>query len=124
LDQSDTLAVGPEHSSFETTTPLQRFFGRVGDCRGFGAVFSTGRRYQKRFALSSSMKTRAMEFEERAGLEKSHFKNALFWLKSAAEAGLFNDPAVCDQARKDPDLAVLVERDEFRGIIGPPGMKF
>ncbi len=62
--------------------------------------------------------------EERVGLEKSHIETALFWLKSAAEAGVFKDPAVCDQARKDRDLAILVERDEFRGIIGPPGVKF
>jgi hypothetical protein len=37
---------------------------------------------------------------------------------------LFNDPAMCDQAKKDPDLAVLARRDEFRQIIDPPEVKF
>jgi hypothetical protein len=62
--------------------------------------------------------------EERAALEKSHIMNALSWLRLAGEAGLFRDPAMCDQAKKDPDLAVLAQRDEFRQIVEPPRVKF
>jgi tetratricopeptide (TPR) repeat protein len=61
---------------------------------------------------------------ERAALEQSHIKNALSWLKSAAEIGLFNDPVMRDQAKNDPDLAILAPLGEFRQIVDGSQVKF
>ncbi len=62
--------------------------------------------------------------QERAGREKAQIKNALSWLKLAADLGLFNDPAFCEQVKKDPDLSILVPLDEFRRIIEASRVKF
>jgi serine/threonine protein kinase/tetratricopeptide (TPR) repeat protein len=62
--------------------------------------------------------------EQRAGLEKAYIKSALLWLKSAAEVGLFNNPVMCDEAKNDPDLAILAPLGEFRQIVDGSLVKF
>ena len=57
---------------------------------------------------------------QRSRLVEAHIKDALRWLKSAREAGFFDDQRVRDHAKNDPDLAMLAELDEFRRIIEPP----
>ena len=59
----------------------------------------------------------------RARLEKSHIENALQWLRSARESGLFKNAVMRDVANKDPDLAAIASLDEFRRIIAPAGAK-
>ena len=55
--------------------------------------------------------------QERARLVEIHSIEALRSLKGAAMTGFFREPANRDWARKDPDLAILAERDEFRTLI-------
>jgi hypothetical protein len=50
-------------------------------------------------------------------LAEAHIADALRWLKEAAKTGFFRDPANRKQARNDNDLAILIERDEFRRLI-------
>ena len=63
------------------------------------------------------MTTREFRPKSAAHLEKSHIENALRWLRSARESGLFKNAAMCDLANKDPDLAAIASLDEFRRII-------
>ena len=58
-----------------------------------------------------------MSLEQRERLVESHILEALQWLKSAADAGLFHDPSVHDQATRDADLTLLAGRPEFRNLI-------
>jgi hypothetical protein len=58
--------------------------------------------------------------EERMGLEKVYIKDALEWLRSAAESGLFNDPEMRNHAKKDPDLTAVASLVEFRQIVEAP----
>jgi hypothetical protein len=58
--------------------------------------------------------------EERMGLEKVYIKDALEWLRSAAESGLFNDPEMRNHAKKDPDLTAVASLVEFRRIVEAP----
>jgi hypothetical protein len=55
---------------------------------------------------------------QRARLAESHIADAMRWLKAAADAGLFRNPASRDQAEKDSDLEILRDRAEFRRLIG------
>jgi hypothetical protein len=57
---------------------------------------------------------------QRSTLVESHIKSATRWLNSARDAGLFKKPGMIEQAKKDPDLAILADRAEFRQIIEPP----
>jgi serine/threonine protein kinase len=59
--------------------------------------------------------------DQRSRLVEDHIKNALDWLRSAREAGLFNEKSTRDHAKKDEDLAILAEIADFRQIIEPPG---
>ena len=61
--------------------------------------------------------------DQRARLVESDIANALRWLKSAANAGFFKDPAVRDHARKDPDLEILRDLPEFHRLIESNGAK-
>ncbi len=58
--------------------------------------------------------------QERMGLEKSYIKDALEWLRSAGESGLFNDPEMRNLAKKDPDLTAVASLVEFRRIVEAP----
>jgi eukaryotic-like serine/threonine-protein kinase len=49
--------------------------------------------------------------------------DALHSLEGAAATGFFRDPAIRDWARKDPDLAILASRDEFRKLVAPDLVK-
>ena len=86
------------------------------DRYNIGCVFA-------RSAASISGDTR-LSREEREALRQSHVKNALSWLKSAAETGLFNDPAMCEEAKNDPDLAILAPLGEFQKIVGASPVKY
>jgi hypothetical protein len=55
--------------------------------------------------------------DQRVRLAEAHIADALRWLKEAAKTGFFRDPANRKQARNDNDLAILIERDEFRRLI-------
>ena len=55
--------------------------------------------------------------EERAHRAETHITDALHSLKAAATTGFFRDPVKSDWARKDPDLAILAERDEFQKLV-------
>jgi len=55
--------------------------------------------------------------EERARLVESDIRDALRWLQCAALSGFFKEPANRDHASKDPDLAILAGRAEFRKLI-------
>jgi hypothetical protein len=57
---------------------------------------------------------------DRSRLVDSHTTNALAWLKSAHDAGVFDKPGMRDYAKKDPDLAILADRPEFKQIVEPP----
>jgi tetratricopeptide (TPR) repeat protein/predicted Ser/Thr protein kinase len=56
--------------------------------------------------------------EKRAPLVEARIADALRWLEGAATTGFFLDPAHRDWARKDPDFAILADRDEFRKLTG------
>ena len=47
------------------------------------------------------------------------FTQALAWLKCGADSGFFNDRAMREHARKDPDLSILGRRPEFQTLIEP-----
>jgi hypothetical protein len=55
--------------------------------------------------------------KDRKRLAESRIAEALGWLKSAARLGFFRDPASREYARRDPDFAILANRDEFRRVI-------
>jgi hypothetical protein len=54
---------------------------------------------------------------QRAILVETHVKDALRWLKSTAETGVFNDATQREAALKDPDLKILRDRPQFRQLI-------
>jgi serine/threonine protein kinase len=81
------------------------------DCYNCACVYS--------LAIRAVRDNTRISAEERARLEKSHIENALQWLRSARESGLFKNAAMCDDANKDPDLAAIASLDEFRRIIAP-----
>jgi hypothetical protein len=58
-----------------------------------------------------------LPFNERARLAESRISDALRWLKSSAEAGLFKNPDARVQAKSDPDLEILRDRAEFRLLL-------
>jgi eukaryotic-like serine/threonine-protein kinase len=58
--------------------------------------------------------------DQRVRLVETQILDALQWLKSAADAGLFQNPAMRDSAAKDPDLMILAGRNEFQQLIKPP----
>jgi eukaryotic-like serine/threonine-protein kinase len=55
--------------------------------------------------------------QERARRVEAQIADALRWLEGAATTGFFRDPAIRDWAQKDPDLAILAERGEFRKLV-------
>ncbi len=61
--------------------------------------------------------------DQRAPLVESHVADAIQWLKAAAKAGFFSDPANRDHAKKDPDLEILRDRPEFRQLVELSGTK-
>jgi serine/threonine-protein kinase len=77
------------------------------------------------FALcaASAQNDRRILPAQRTRLVESHVREALRRLTSAAKAGFFNDPAMRDAAKKDPDVAILAGRPEFRAIIEAPQIK-
>jgi hypothetical protein len=54
---------------------------------------------------------------ERDRLFRSHGRQALHWLKSAADRGFFRDAKQRDGAKKDSDLGILRDRPEFRQLL-------
>jgi tetratricopeptide (TPR) repeat protein len=61
--------------------------------------------------------------EQRKALEKSDLDDAMQWLRAAAAAGLFADPAQREHAKADPDLATLRNRKEFGELLESAGAK-
>jgi tetratricopeptide (TPR) repeat protein len=57
--------------------------------------------------------------EKRAHLVEARIADALRWLEGAATTGFFRDPAKQGWAKRDPDLAILADREEFRKLIEP-----
>jgi len=55
--------------------------------------------------------------DERARLVESDIRVAIRWLQCAASSGFFKEPGNRDHARKDPDLAILAGRAEFRKLL-------
>jgi len=74
------------------------------------------------FAASAQNDIRSSP-DQRTRFVESHVSNALHWLKSAAEKGYFKDADQREHAKKDPDLAILAGRAEFREIVDPPQTK-
>jgi tetratricopeptide (TPR) repeat protein len=72
---------------------------------------------------TSVEKDTSVRLEQRSRLIDTYMKDAIRWLACAAEAGFFNDAAMRDRAKKDSDLAILVDRPEFLRIIEPPQTK-
>ena len=85
------------------------------DCYNLGCVFAR--------CAEASRDDKQLPPDDRARLVESRITDAMRWLRLAAEAGFFNDPTTRDQARIDPDLVILVQRDEFRQLIAPPETK-
>ncbi len=54
---------------------------------------------------------------DRFEVAKAHYRQAISALQNAARAGFFRDAAMRDYARKDSDLRVLHNRDEFHLIL-------
>jgi serine/threonine protein kinase len=61
--------------------------------------------------------------DQRLRLVNSHISDALHWLRTAAKAGFFRDPAMRAEAKKDPDLEILRNHPEFRQLIEAPAPK-
>ena len=74
------------------------------------------------FAAAAERDTRSSR-EERKRLFESRVAQALGWLKAAGQSGIFDDPAHREYARRDPDLTILVDRDEFRALLERPVAK-
>ena len=60
--------------------------------------------------------------DQRGPRKESHHERHA-WLKLAADGGLFKNPAMCEQAEKDPDLAALRPLEEFRRLIAASVVK-
>ena len=71
------------------------------------------------FALSAALvqKDGKLPADKRSRQAEKHVGDALWWLKSAADAGFFRDPKQREHAKKDEDLKILWDRDEFRRIV-------
>ena len=54
---------------------------------------------------------------------ESYITDAICWLRSAADTGIFRDRAMRDQAKKDPDVAILRDNEKFRQLVEPPQAK-
>jgi tetratricopeptide (TPR) repeat protein len=74
------------------------------------------------FATAAKSDTHA-SVEERNRRAESRIADALGCLSSAAGLGYFRNPASREYARKDPDLAVLANRDEFRHLTDQDVLK-
>ncbi len=57
--------------------------------------------------------------DERTRLAETHIGEAIRRLKAAEAAGFFREPASREQARADPDLAILANNDEFQKMVNP-----
>ncbi len=57
--------------------------------------------------------------EKRANLVEARIADAIRWLNGAATTGFFRDLDNRGWAKRDPDLAILAERDDFRKLIEP-----
>ena len=60
---------------------------------------------------------------ERSRRVEGHIADALHWLEGAAITGHFRDPAIRDSAKRESDLAILADRDEFRKLTAPDFVK-
>jgi tetratricopeptide (TPR) repeat protein len=78
--------------------------------------------YHAASAAAAASNTRVPP-DRRASVDDPHIKDALRWLKLAAETGFFNVPAQRDNALKDPVLASLHDNPEFRRLIEPAKTK-
>ncbi len=96
----------------EIVPPAPRIIGE--DCYNLACIFSR--------SASAIRNDQSIASDQRAKRE-AHIANALRWLKAAAEAGFFRDPVIRDHAKKDPDLAILRDRPEFRQLVEPSGAK-
>jgi eukaryotic-like serine/threonine-protein kinase len=56
-------------------------------------------------------------------LVNSHISDAMRWLNAARDARYFDNAEARDDAKKDPDFAILTDRPDFREIIEPPQNK-
>ena len=79
------------------------------DCYNLACIYSR--------SAANAQNEKSGSLDQQARLIESHVLDALRWLRSAAKAGLFKDPAQRDQAKKDPDLEILRNRKEFRQFI-------
>ena len=90
------------------------------DCTGVNC-YNLGCLYAR--CAASVRKNPSVSPEQQERLFESHVANALLWLKSAADAGFFSDPANREYARTDPDLEILLDRPEFPRLLESSGRK-
>jgi tRNA A-37 threonylcarbamoyl transferase component Bud32/tetratricopeptide (TPR) repeat protein len=79
------------------------------DRYNFGAYFA--------LRASAVRKDPSVSPAERARLVDFDITEAMCWLTSAAETGLFKEPAMRDLVKKDPDFAALADRAEFQHLV-------
>jgi eukaryotic-like serine/threonine-protein kinase len=60
---------------------------------------------------------------ERTRLAETHIAEAIRRLQAAEAAGFFREQAGREEARRDPDLAILASNDEFRRLVSPSIVK-
>ncbi len=68
-------------------------------------------------------KNAAISIDERTRRVESHVADAMRWLKGAAAAGFFREPDRVSGARRDSDLAILSDRNEFRKLLASAAAK-
>jgi hypothetical protein len=85
------------------------------DCYNIGCIFAR--------SAEDTQKDNQLPAGERAELVESHVTDAIRWLKSSADAGIFADRDGRDQAMTYPDLAILRDKEKFRQLVEPPHAK-
>jgi serine/threonine-protein kinase len=68
-------------------------------------------------SAAAARKDAKLSPDDRPGRVKSEISQALVWLKAAADAGFFKEPANVDHAKKDSDLEILRENPAFLRIL-------
>jgi serine/threonine protein kinase len=68
-------------------------------------------------AATAIRRDHGLDVSERGRLVESRVSKSFRWLETASRAGLFDDPAQREHAKRDPDLDILRERPEFLQLI-------
>ena len=115
LSRCCELATSPRRrAQAELLKSTQSLAGQ--DCYNLGCLLS--------LCADSVQKDASVSAAERSRLVDSYIRDALHWLRSARNAGFFDNGGAHAIAGQDSDLAILAGRAEFRQLLEePPGTR-